>query len=289
MSTTSTNSTNRVGVRRRLPGGRRLSDGHYLYWWVELLAILIFYAVYSAVRNSVSADPTPALHHARNLIHWEHLLGIYHEETLQRWALHFEPLIVSMNYVYGSLHFVVTAGVGIYLFRQWSDDYPKWRNTLAITTGLALIGFYTWPLMPPRLLDANGFHTGFVDTLAKYPTIWSFNSGEMSKLSNQFAAMPSVHCAWALFCACALVPRLKQRWAKILAACYPALTVTAIVLTGNHYFLDAVGGFVTLGIGYAVASKITRAGRGARVVDVSAAEAAEVDDSAERARRTGTG
>jgi membrane-associated phospholipid phosphatase len=112
----------------------------------------------------------------------------------------------------------------------------------------------------------------------------------MSKLSNQFAAMPSVHCAWALFCACALVPRLRQRWAKILAACYPALTVTAIVLTGNHYFLDAVGGFVTLGIGYAVASRITRAGRTSRpVVDVSRAEADEIEANGSRVRRTGTG
>jgi hypothetical protein len=242
--------------RRHLPGGRTLRDGRHLYWWFEIIAILIFYAVYSAVRNSVSTDPRPALEHARQLIHWEQHLGIYHELTLQRWALHFRPLIVAMNYVYGSLHFAVTAGVGIFLYRQWGDDYPKWRNALAVTTGLALIGFYNWPLMPPRLLDHlpyPGLHTGFVDTLAKYPTIWSFSSGEMSKLSNQFAAMPSVHCAWALFCACALVPRLRPRWAKVLAASYPALTVTAIVLTGNHYFLDAVGGFASLGIGYGAA------------------------------------
>src|SRR5207302_8746932 len=118
------------------------------------------------------------------------------------------------------------AGAGIYLYRKWSDDYPKWRNTLAITTGLALVGFYFWPLMPPRLLP---HHYGFIDTLAKYPTIWSVNSGEMSKLPNQYAAMPSVHCAWALFCACVLVPRVRPRWAKVLAGLYPALTVTAIV------------------------------------------------------------
>lgn len=270
MSETTTRPTARRRARRvapRLPGGRTLRDGHHIYWWVEVLAILAYYAVYSAVRNAVNANVPLARSHAHQLIRVEHLTGIYHELTLQRWALHFEPLIVAMNYVYGSLHFVVTAGVGVYLFRKWSDDYPKWRNTLAITTGLALIGFYFWPLMPPRL-----YGHGFVDTLAKYPTIWSFNSGEMSKLSNQYAAMPSVHCAWALFCACALVPRLRKTWAKVLAGCYPALTVTAIVLTGNHYFLDAVGGFTTLGIGYVVARAITRAGRSEPVVDVAAEE-----------------
>jgi membrane-associated phospholipid phosphatase len=117
--------------------------------------------------------------------------------------------------------------------------------------------------MPPRLLPES---YGFVDTLAKYPTLWSFSSGQVAKLSNQYAAMPSVHCAWALFCACALVPRVRHTWAKVLAALYPVLTVVAIVLTGNHYWLDAVGGFAILGVGYVGARLLTRAGRGT-VVD----------------------
>jgi hypothetical protein len=66
--------------------------------------------------------------------------------------------------------------------------------------------------------EAYGFihhNFGFEDTLAKDPAFWSFNSGAVSKISNQFAAMPSVHCAWALWCAIALVPRLRRRWAKL--------------------------------------------------------------------------
>ncbi len=251
-----------VPPRAPLPGGRVLRDGRCIYWWVEVLAVLAFYAVYSAIRNSDTGDTgntVSAFSHARNIIHWERLLGLYHERRLEDWALHFRPLVIAMNYIYGSLHFVVTAGAGIYLFRNWSNDYPRWRNTLAFTTGIALIGFFTWPLMPPRLLP-DGY--GYVDTLAKYPTIWSFNSGAMSRLSNQFAAMPSVHCAWALFAACVLVPRVRSRGAKVVAGLYPALTVTAIVLTGNHYFLDAVGGFAILGIGWVLAGLVTRAGRG---------------------------
>ena len=71
------------------------------------------------------------------------------------WALHFKPLIIASNYFYGSLHFIVTGGVTIYLYRKWSDDYPRWRNTLGIATGLALIGFIFFPLMPPRLLPSQ--------------------------------------------------------------------------------------------------------------------------------------
>src|SRR5690606_10905096 len=85
--------------------------------------------------------------------------------------------------------------------------------------------------------------------------------GAVNKISNQFAAMPSVHCAWALWCTCALVPRVKSTWAKVLAILYPVGTVTTIVLTANHYFLDAVGGFLVLGVGYLLARLFTRAGR----------------------------
>jgi hypothetical protein len=246
-------------ARRRLPGGRRLRDGSTIYWWVEILAIIVFYLVYSAIRNANEGGATQAFDHAKQVMTWQHYLGINHEETLHELALHFKPLIIACNYFYGSLHFIVTAGVGIYLFRKWSDDWPLWRNTLGITTALALIGFRFYPLMPPRLLPER---YGFVDTLAEYPTFWSFNSGAVSKISNQFAAMPSVHCAWALWCALILVPRLKPRWAKILAGLYPVMTVIVIVLTANHYILDAVGGFAALGLGYLIARKVTRAGQG---------------------------
>ena len=160
------------------------------------------------------------------------------------------------NYFYGSMHFIVTSGVMVFLYRKWSDDYPTWRNTLGIATAIALIGFTLYPLMPPRLLPA---HYGF-DPLTHYPTFWTFNG--VKNISNQFAAMPSVHCGWALWCACALVPRLKRTWAKWLAAIYPVITVAVIVLTANHYFLDAVGGFAVLGVGALLARAFTRAGRG---------------------------
>lgn len=245
-----------VGRRRRLPGARALRNGVRLYWWAEILFIAVFYYVYSAIRNANEGDVATARRHALELMDFQSAIGINHEHTLQQLALHFKPLIIACNYFYGSLHFVLTAGVLIFLYRKCSDDYPLWRNAMAIATAIALIGFTFWPLMPPRLLPPA---FDFVDTLDKYPTFWSFNRGAVNKISNQYAAMPSVHCAWALFCAVVLVPRLRRRWAKWLAALYPVATVIAIVLTGNHFIIDAPAGFLILGIGYAVARVITRA------------------------------
>jgi hypothetical protein len=247
-------------VTESLPGGRRLRDGHYIFWWVEILAVAIFYFVYSTVRNTTAkAGDAEAFRHAKEIIHLERITGFYHEETLQDWALHFKPLIIACNYFYGSLHFVVTIFAAVYLFRMFSDEYPLYRNTLGIATGIALIGFATYPLMPPRLLPQS---YGFVDTLAKYPTFWSFNSGAVSRISNQFAAMPSVHCAWAGWCALVLAPRVKHTWQKVFAIAYPFFTMTVIVLTANHYIFDAFGGFAVLAVGYLIASLATRAGRG---------------------------
>lgn len=251
---------------------RVLRDGRTLYWWVEATVIVVFYLVYTAIRNANEGGEVEAFANARDLIGWERAMGLYFEETLQDWFLNVKPVIVAMNYFYGSLHFLVTAGAIIWLFRRHTDDYPRMRNTLAITTGLALVGFVAWPLMPPRLLPES---YSYVDTLARYPTIWSFNSGGMQEISNQFAAMPSLHFGWSLFCAVALAPRVQRRWAQIAFALYPALTLFAIVVTGNHYWLDAVGGAVIFGVGYVVAHRFTRAGRGAPVAERDAGRSPE--------------
>jgi hypothetical protein len=222
-----------------------------------VLTVLVLYEIYSAIRNLSEGSKAQAFRHAREIMHWQHMVGLNHEATLQSWALHFTPLIVFLNYFYGSLHFIVTAGAVIWLYRRHPGDYPRWRNTLVLTTALALIGFVFWPLMPPRLLPA---HYGFVDTLAKYPTFWSFDSGAIHNISNQYAAMPSLHFGWSLFCAAALAPRLRHRVARTAAALYPLLTLSAIVLTANHYFLDAAAGAVVFSIAYLLSRRFTRPG-----------------------------
>ena len=168
-----------VQRRSRFSGGRVLSDGRVLYWWVELLAILVFYVVYSAIRNihGGALPPPHAFDHAHQIMSLEHHLGIFHEQTFQEWALHFRPLIIFSNYYYGSFHFIVTIYAGIFLYRHYTDDFPRFRNTIAITTAIALVGFTLYPLAPPRMFPQ------FVDTLLKDPAFWSFNSGGMQTAS----------------------------------------------------------------------------------------------------------
>jgi hypothetical protein len=236
-----------------------------LRWWFEVLFVLAFYMVYTSIRNGLSAGPETneiALANANRIIDLEQLIGLFQEQRIQDVFLPYTHFIRFWNVFYGTLHFAVTIFAMVWTYRRYPRRYPLWRNTLAATTGLALAGFVLFPLMPPRLLDdlgpfGGGQSYGFVDTLAQVGGLWSFDSGTMAEISNQFAAMPSLHFAWSLWCFFVLYRYLPWRWARIAIALYPWLTLFAIIVTGNHYWLDAVGGAAALGLGYLIARPVT--------------------------------
>ncbi|HLT69906.1 MAG TPA: phosphatase PAP2 family protein [Acidimicrobiales bacterium] len=263
-------------------------------WWREVLYVVLVYLAYSAVRNQFgsgggSIDPDPAFHHGEAVIQLQRNIGLYFEHRLQRWYLDLPAngLIRLWNVYYGVLHFVVTAFALVWMYRRAPARYRLWRNTLAITTLLALVGFASFSLMPPRLLDDPGIYGGcqvyadatpdelaargveaagdppcdefgFVDTIAVYGGWASFGSDEMAAVSNQYAAMPSMHIGWSMWCSLVLVPMVWRRWLRGLAVAYPALTLFCIVVTANHYWIDGLAGLACLGLGYLVARTATR-------------------------------
>jgi hypothetical protein len=257
---------------------------HRVFWWKEALIVAVFYAGYSWTRNlfgsnKIAADglPEQAFTNAERVIRWELAINLYHEQTVQAWFLPYRWFIQIWNTYYGTAHFFVTLAVFVLLYLKRSDVFPQWRNTLAFMTALAIVGFAWFPLMPPRLLDeacpvpaeiavvtgerisyggecidsdlrpAGGF--GFVDTLATYGGPWSFDSDAMAAISNQYAAMPSLHIGWSTWCAIAVWPLLKRRWTKALVLMYPIVTLFCIVVTANHFWLDGVGGLLAFGLG----------------------------------------
>jgi len=255
------------GVTARTEGRTRVARLRGTRWWKEVVYILAFYGVYTVIRNTQgSAGSGLASHvsalayrHARSVINIERDLWMYQERAIQQAFIGARLFLQFWDTFYGSAHFVITAVALIWLFRRAPARYALWRNTLALTTALALIGFATYPLMPPRLLDAMepARHWGFVDTLARYGGSWSFDSGTMQKISNQYAAMPSLHCAWAIWSACVLVPGLRRWWTRAFVVAYPLITTFGVVVTANHYILDAVGGAVVFGIAYLLVRRLT--------------------------------
>ena len=258
---------------------------HRLHWWKETAIVVSFYVVYSWIRNRFGSNtlaeggiPEHAFHNAERIIRAERLVGLFHEESVQELFLSQRWFIQFWNVYYGTAHFIVTLAVFVVLFFKRADVFPQWRNTLAAMTALALLGFAFFPLMPPRLLDQpcpslaaplefggacipsglrggrsqvydgeNGF--GFVDTLSVYGGPWRFDSERVASISNQYAAMPSLHIGWSTWCALATWPLLRRRRAKLAVLAYPLATLFCIVVTANHYWLDGVGGLVVFAVG----------------------------------------
>jgi membrane-associated phospholipid phosphatase len=245
---------------------------HRLFWWKEALIVAAFYGIYSWTRNQfgsnrVVADGVPehAFHNAERVIRFERFLGLFHEESIQDLFQPLDWVMQVMNVYYGIAHFVVTIAVFVLLFVKRKSVFPQWRNTLAATTALAIVGFALFPLMPPRLLDKScvdygarciesslrpeGGGFGFQDSLNVYGGTWSFDDEGMATISNQYAAMPSLHVGWALWSAVALWPLLRYGWQRIVVLGYPLLTTFSTIVTANHYWLDAVGGLFVFAVG----------------------------------------
>lgn len=241
-------------------------------WWAEGLITLVFYVVYSAIRNQFGSALggeilDRAFDNAIRVIDIEEAMGLYHEEWIQARFLDLDPFIVFWNVFYGTFHFGVTIFAMVFLFLRFPVRYVFMRSTLAATTLTALVGFAFFPLMPPRLLSAcvpqssyGACHLehDYVDTLVDPGGLWSFETGTMESISNQYAAMPSLHIAWATWCAVGLYPVLKRRWARIAIVAYPFLTLFAIIVTANHYWIDAIGGLIALGFGLLAARPLSR-------------------------------
>lgn len=219
--------------------------------------MVAFYGLYTLVRDvqgSASVSAGRALRNARGLIRWERLLGLFHEQAVQATFIQARGFMRFWNVYYGSAHFAVTGVALVWLFRRMPHRYRFWRTVLAATTATALAGYALFPLLPPRLLPAS---YGFVDSLRAFGGLWSFDSGSVARLSNQYAAMPSLHVAWALWSAAVLLPAMRSPVTRAVVLVYPAMTLFAIIVTANHYFLDAVAGAITLLVGYLLAMLFT--------------------------------
>ena len=278
-----------VGQGRDDTGSVKLSPVgrvHQRRWWKETLIIGVFYSIYTFTRNQFGSDivngqevPIRAFTNAMRVIHLERWLGLFHEESVQEIFLPHRRFVQLLNTYYGTAHFFVTIGVFVVLYIKRPDVFPQWRNTLAITTGLAIVGFVLFPLMPPRLLDApcppaghggacieapergtskGKDNFGFVDTLDVYGGPWDFSSGAAAKVSNQYAAMPSLHIGWASWCAFAMWPLARRRWVKAAVLLYPAITLFCVVVTANHYWIDGVGGQLFLLVGFGLGTWLHR-------------------------------
>ncbi|GAX49824.1 bifunctional glycosyltransferase 87/phosphatase PAP2 family protein [Streptomyces olivochromogenes] len=218
---------------------------------LELLLIRVGYSAYQQVRLAATGGTnaggrTTAEHHGDQILSIERFLHIDIEHWVNHAVFKVEWLRDFFDFYYESFHFVVPLTVLAVLYVRRPGDYRWARSALGFATLMALLGFWLFPLAPPRLMPG----LGVIDTVHGVQDFSKPDYGTLTALTNQYAAMPSLHFGWSLWCGVVIAVLAPKWWMKALGLLHPLFTVSAIVATGNHWVLDAVGGAAVVGAGF---------------------------------------
>jgi len=215
---------------------------------VTIVALLVLYRLGRLLGRNESVR---AFDNAREVLALEHRLGIDNELSIQRTLLAHVDVIRLLNRYYASVHFAATIAFLIFIYVRAPKLFAYVRSLFVTVSASALIIHLIYPLAPPRMLP------GYVDTIARYgPAIYGRGSA-VGQMANQFAAMPSLHFGWAVLVAYGVVRALRTPW-RWLIVLHPVVTLAAIVITANHYWLDAVVALLLIGMAMVVETERSR-------------------------------
>ncbi len=211
--------------------------------WTDLLRqIVLFcgaYWLYRLVRGLVDGRAAAAFANAHEIVHLERSLGVFFEPGLQQWAIRQGWVSDAATWMYVNSHFTITTVTLAWLYLRRNEHFYAVRNMFMIAMGIALVGYMLFPTAPPRFLPELGFE----DPVAALTGVQSSNP-----LFNPFAAVPSMHVAFALMLGLPMAALARCRWAKVLWATYPALVTFVVIATGNHWWFDAFLGAATAAV-----------------------------------------
>jgi hypothetical protein len=202
------------------------------------------YWLYDVTNNLAATRQAAALGHGRALLRLEDLLQINGERALNAWVSAHHAIGLFLADYYDVMHLALTFVVICALWWARPVEYVELRMPLALTNVIGFVVFWLYPVAPPRMLG------GFIDTVADTHAIGSWHSGQLAKAANEFAAMPSLHVAWACWCWVAIRKAWPGRWTTAAAAAHIVLTVLCVVATANHYTMDVIAGFATAIAGF---------------------------------------
>ena len=218
----------------------------------NIAAILILFQVYKLGRRVfVARSESLGFAHAHDVIQFERKLHLFFELDLQRWAIDSKSVIRGFNYIYSYNMWVFLVCLSLMIVFA-HDKYRFWRRVFFFSMLVALPWFALYPLAPPRFMTEYGF----IDTLATYGPQYFKDNGLVQ--SNQFAAMPSMHCGWTLIGACMLTVTLKQyigRFAYIFGGLLAGGMFLTVMVTGNHWWIDGVVGWMVVGVSILLAQR----------------------------------
>ncbi len=182
-----------------------------------------------------------ALGHAAGILALERSLHLDPELALNRWLAGHHTLALIASDWYDNAPFIVTFALLGWLWWRRPDLYRPLRNTLVLINVIGFTVFLLYPVAPPRMLSGAGFS----DLVASTHAFGGWHTGALAHEANQYAAMPSLHMAWAAWCGLAMWRLFAGRRWRWLAWFYPLVTAVAVLCTGNHFLLDVLAGLAT--------------------------------------------
>jgi membrane-associated phospholipid phosphatase len=240
-------------MRRAVDWMTRMLPHGWRDFWIQFLVFWSFNLSYEASRGLSDGARPEALANGLRVIDAEKQLNLYFELDLQRWALRAPDIFLDVaNWTYFNCQFTISFGFLLWLYFRRNHAFYFARNVIICADFIGLFGYLAIPTAPPRMYP----ELGFVDTLQGEAV--SHETGIIETFGNPYAAMPSLHTAYALTIGITGVLVCRSLLAKLIWAVYPALVVYAIVVTGNHFVLDAVAGAGVAGFALLGALAISR-------------------------------
>jgi hypothetical protein len=207
--------------------------------------------LYSVVRQGSSHRQIEATYNAVDLVKLERTLSLAHENSAQQLILGSELAVHVFNSIYTYGHFWLMGAAAIWLFFKHRETFVLFRNAIFIAGAISLVCFNLYPLAPPRLLPGE---YGAVDTLRMFSAVNYENSGWAV---NEYAAIPSLHVAWNLLICLAIASVVRNRAVQVACMAMPLVMSATVVLTGNHWILDCITGYMVgmVGLGLAILAR----------------------------------
>jgi hypothetical protein len=236
--------------------------------WTDLFRqILLFcgaYWLYRLVRGATDGKVAEAFQNARHVIRIEQGVGLFVEPAIQAWAQSTSIVIDAASWMYVNSHFAITTVTLAFIYLRRNERFYFIRNMFMVAMGIALVLYAVYPTAPPRYMPEWGFQ----DSVANFTGVGAQTSGA---LFNPFAAVPSMHVAFALMLGLSMAGIARRRAVRALWRCYPAVVTFVVIATANHWWFDAYLGAATAAASALVAQALlARARPGAWAWDPSA-------------------
>ncbi len=206
----------------------------------ECVVLMALNVAYNVVMRLSRGNAAAAINNAHGVVSVERFLGIAIVPQASHWLWSIHTLALICSYWYVIAQWVVAFGLLAWVWIKLPTEYYRVRQQWLWITAIGLLVFAVFPVAPPRLAE-----TGVIDVIARLQTPGNFHHGALAAAADEYGAMPSLHMAWAAWCAACLW-MIRSTIVRIAAVAFVLFTAFVVVTTGNHYVTDVIAGLAVM-------------------------------------------